>query len=325
MDQEPVFNEKLTKAYLKAFIDAQLNAVASDFFYAHKELLPLVRAKGRKTFITRVSVLTARTDFLGGSYLLSHSNINEVGLRNHPDGVKCSQEVLDQAVELFMQECKAMLDEAIERRKATNLADIKAQFVRKGSWAQAVWDAIEKSGGDPYNDIGDSDLVRSIRYGTKFDRGIHNESLMEKHGCKCAICGAPVARGDINLYPFAATTGHIIPMSRGGDHTWENTRVECITCNKAKGTKLDIECDLDTIAKLSRRKMREFSVTYMEVFTEINGEYRRDITISPSPDNAAWLDKSNEQEANGIRVFAKSWFLNDQHFAPNERRHGTTD
>ena len=43
----------------------------------------------------------------------------------------------------------------------------------------------------------------------------------------CAYCGAK-----------ADTVDHVVPRSRGGDHSWENCVACCSTCNHRKGDKL---------------------------------------------------------------------------------------
>jgi 5-methylcytosine-specific restriction endonuclease McrA len=73
----------------------------------------------------------------------------------------------------------------------------------------------------------------------KCDSGIHWSTLAEKQGSMtCSICGkecvrTPDRRG--SLYP---TVDHIIPISKGGSHTWDNVRLACRGCNTAKRDRL---------------------------------------------------------------------------------------
>ena len=41
-----------------------------------------------------------------------------------------------------------------------------------------------------------------------------------------------------------ATIDHVIPKSRGGDHTWENLVIACSKCNGKKGNSLLEECNM---------------------------------------------------------------------------------
>lgn len=56
---------------------------------------------------------------------------------------------------------------------------------------------------------------------------------MRDHGV-CQICGKPLTmEGDTNS-PDYPSIDHIIPISKGGDHTWENVQLACRRCNTIK-------------------------------------------------------------------------------------------
>lgn len=42
-----------------------------------------------------------------------------------------------------------------------------------------------------------------------------------------------------------ATIDHVVPKSRGGDHTWENLVIACSKCNGKKGSRLLDECNMN--------------------------------------------------------------------------------
>lgn len=72
------------------------------------------------------------------------------------------------------------------------------------------------------------------------EAGITHRSLRAIHGDHCAYCEAVMdfqrgKRGKIN--PLRATIEHIIPLSQGGGHTWENTTLACHRCNVTKNAK----------------------------------------------------------------------------------------
>ncbi|WP_415623399.1 HNH endonuclease, partial [Mycobacterium simiae] len=52
-------------------------------------------------------------------------------------------------------------------------------------------------------------------------------ALMHRDRFCCAYCGAK-----------ADTVDHVVPRSRGGEHSWENCVACCSTCNHRKGDKL---------------------------------------------------------------------------------------
>ena len=52
-------------------------------------------------------------------------------------------------------------------------------------------------------------------------------ALMHRDRFRCAYCGCK-----------ADTVDHVVPRSRGGDHTWENCVAACSTCNHRKADRL---------------------------------------------------------------------------------------
>ena len=83
---------------------------------------------------------------------------------------------------------------------------------------------------------------RALRYGCKtFDESITLKALIERDAGVCRICGKSVDENDITnghigrLYP---TLDHIIPLSRGGTHTWDNVQLAHMACNSGKCDRL---------------------------------------------------------------------------------------
>ena len=81
--------------------------------------------------------------------------------------------------------------------------------------------------------------------GIKKDSDISLFKLSERDRCQCQICGMTVNWDDWteksghkvsgNLYP---SIDHIVPISRGGTHTWDNIQLAHRKCNSSKGVKL---------------------------------------------------------------------------------------
>ena len=76
-----------------------------------------------------------------------------------------------------------------------------------------------------------------------YAQGDHIDSfiLFELHGWICWICREPINRFLRCPNLMAATVEHIIPLSRGGTHTWDNTVPAHARCNFRKGDSLFIE------------------------------------------------------------------------------------
>jgi hypothetical protein len=59
------------------------------------------------------------------------------------------------------------------------------------------------------------------------------EGVLDRDGWACQLCGVGLSR-DPDWEPNMATVDHIVPLSRGGEHTEENAQAACLRCNSAK-------------------------------------------------------------------------------------------
>lgn len=71
--------------------------------------------------------------------------------------------------------------------------------------------------------------------------------IYKRDGHKCQYCGSTKE----------LTIDHIIPRSRGGEDSWENLVVACMSCNTRKGDKLleDTNLTLHTVPRKPLNKM----------------------------------------------------------------------
>lgn len=81
-------------------------------------------------------------------------------------------------------------------------------------------------------------IRRSLFYGSKeFDETITLKSVVDRFNGVCQICGEPIDWNDLKdghirrKYP---TVDHIIPLSKGGSHTWNNIQLAHMACNAGK-------------------------------------------------------------------------------------------
>jgi 5-methylcytosine-specific restriction endonuclease McrA len=72
------------------------------------------------------------------------------------------------------------------------------------------------------------------------ERGVHAEAVdpikvFDRDGWRCQLCGirTPKAKRG-TCKPDAPELDHIIPLSKGGEHTYRNTQCACRRCNGAK-------------------------------------------------------------------------------------------
>ncbi len=79
-------------------------------------------------------------------------------------------------------------------------------------------------------------LRRSACRNTREIIGI--QKLMRKHRSRCVQCGCKCILPTGSNLPHEATHDHIMPLSKGGLHTWSNAQLLCRACNTSKGTRI---------------------------------------------------------------------------------------
>lgn len=75
-----------------------------------------------------------------------------------------------------------------------------------------------------------SDANRRARERAAFVEAVDRAVLYERDGGVCGICRRAVARRE-------SSVDHIIPLSKGGEHSYANTRIAHLTCNLARGNR----------------------------------------------------------------------------------------
>lgn len=61
--------------------------------------------------------------------------------------------------------------------------------------------------------------------------------VFERDGWLCQLCGGGVDGSLSFPEPGSASVDHIVPLSRGGSHTWENVQLAHLGCNMSKGAR----------------------------------------------------------------------------------------
>lgn len=67
--------------------------------------------------------------------------------------------------------------------------------------------------------------------------------VFDRDGWVCGVCGESVDRSLVYPDPGSASLDHVVPLSRGGAHTYENTQLAHLFCNVSKGDSLPAVCD----------------------------------------------------------------------------------
>ncbi len=73
---------------------------------------------------------------------------------------------------------------------------------------------------------------------------INHLEVFEYHNWICNICGQDIDPGVRFPDKRAASLEHIIPISKGGQHVWDNVAPAHIECNNKKGNKLPGNIDV---------------------------------------------------------------------------------
>lgn len=144
-------------------------------------------------------------------------NGNPESGRNQPNQKISNEQLKQDALTLTCREIAIKYDISEERvyRRARKLGiEMKCRF-DGGRWYQ-----------------------RAMRYGcTEYDKTITLKQLIKRDKGICQLCGLPVDDKDIEnghakgLYP---SLDHIIPLSKGGTHTWNNVQLAHMACNSGK-------------------------------------------------------------------------------------------
>lgn len=78
---------------------------------------------------------------------------------------------------------------------------------------------------------------RRIRERDAFVEPVWRSRVYERDGWRCGICRRPLKRDAVVPHPMAPTLDHIVPLSRGGEHSYANVQAAHFRCNSAKGAR----------------------------------------------------------------------------------------
>lgn len=79
---------------------------------------------------------------------------------------------------------------------------------------------------------------RAQRYGVRYEP-IYPEDVYERDGWTCKLCDTAVDQSLAWPDPYSASIDHIVPISAGGAHVWENVQCAHLRCNILKGATVD--------------------------------------------------------------------------------------
>lgn len=78
---------------------------------------------------------------------------------------------------------------------------------------------------------------RARKRGAKVGRVVRAE-VLARDDYVCHLCGQETLPGEGQHHPRYPTLDHLIPLSRGGEHSMENVATACFRCNTRRSNKL---------------------------------------------------------------------------------------
>lgn len=61
--------------------------------------------------------------------------------------------------------------------------------------------------------------------------------VFERDGFTCQLCGDPLDMTATKRAPLSPSIDHIVPLTRGGAHTYANVQAAHLYCNVSKGNR----------------------------------------------------------------------------------------
>lgn len=81
---------------------------------------------------------------------------------------------------------------------------------------------------------------RAARLGREHET-ISRLAVFQRDEYWCGICDGPIDAQAKWPHPRSASLDHIVPLNRGGTHTYANVQAACFYCNCQKGDRLESE------------------------------------------------------------------------------------
>ena len=101
---------------------------------------------------------------------------------------------------------------------------------------------------------------------------LNRRNLFARDGNRCQYCGDRFPMSELSI-------DHVLPQSRGGEHTWQNLVCSCVACNSRKGTRTPVQAGMklvreprqprkspDRLLRLRRRQYEAWKVFLNEAY-----------------------------------------------------------
>ena len=90
----------------------------------------------------------------------------------------------------------------------------------------------------------DHNAVRRAKIKEATTDNVDRIRVFERDGWECHICGDPISKEAVWPSPESVSLDHVIPLSKGGAHSYDNCKAAHWGCNSAKGDRPLEACQL---------------------------------------------------------------------------------
>lgn len=66
---------------------------------------------------------------------------------------------------------------------------------------------------------------------------VHTDVVGDRDGWRCGICRRRVDRTKVYPHPRSPSLDHIVPLSEHGEHSYANTRISHLACNRKRSNR----------------------------------------------------------------------------------------
>lgn len=88
------------------------------------------------------------------------------------------------------------------------------------------------------NKVREREYRRKARKKAAFVEDVDRSVVFDRYGWDCHICLSPIPKDGKWPQPDFGTLDHVIPLAKGGMHSYENVRPAHLRCNIEKGAKI---------------------------------------------------------------------------------------
>lgn len=87
----------------------------------------------------------------------------------------------------------------------------------------------------------DNRRARKARVRDAFVEPVLASEVFERDGWICGLCSAPISRDAVWPDLLSPSVDHIVPLSRGGEHSMANVQASHLSCNSRKQASVPVE------------------------------------------------------------------------------------